>query len=248
MAFRRKLDPLLSLNPDIAVISECAQPDIVREKLKDAAYKLPPNSDFIWIGSNKHKGLAILAFNGYKVKLADCYDPKLRFIAPVEISRPDSKAADYHLLAAWAMHANDGIRKKAQAGPLRESLDIFDGFLQAKPCFAAGDFNNNVFWDKPGWKMNFEDTVARFDQLGMISAYHEVMGEAQGDESIPTHYWRDRTKDGPTYHIDFIFIPKGWESTIEQFEVGTFEDWCGSKLSDHVPLTLGINAPSNTQE
>ncbi|MFT7585290.1 MAG: hypothetical protein ACI9EW_001714, partial [Cellvibrionaceae bacterium] len=29
MAFRRKLDPLLSLQPDIAVISECAQPDIV---------------------------------------------------------------------------------------------------------------------------------------------------------------------------------------------------------------------------
>ncbi|MFT7587729.1 MAG: exodeoxyribonuclease-3, partial [Cellvibrionaceae bacterium] len=209
-------------------------------KLKDAAYKLPPNSDFIWIGSNKHKGLVVLAFNGFKVKLADCYDPKLRFIAPVEIYKPGSTSADFHLLAAWAMHANDGIRKKAMAGPLRDSLDIHADFLTAKPSIAAGDFNNNVFWDKPGWAMNFEDTVARFDELGMISAYHAQMDEAQGDESIPTHYWRDRKKDGPTYHIDFIFVPKEWESAITHFEVGTFEDWCGSKLSDHVPLSVDL--------
>ena len=241
MAFRRKLEPLLSLGPDVAVISECAQPDIVREKLKGKAHLLPPATDIVWIGSNKHKGLAILAFNGYKVQLADCYDSKLRFIAPVEVWRPNSDGdADFHLLGAWAMHANDGIRKKAQAGPLRESLDIHAEFLTAKPSIAAGDFNNNVFWDRPGWAINFEDTVARFDQLGMISAYHAVMNEAQGDESIPTHYWRDRKKDGPTYHIDFIFIPKDWERSINHFEVGTFEDWCGSKLSDHVPLTIDL--------
>ena len=242
MAFRRKLEPLLSLQPDIAVISECAQPEIVREKIKDKADLLPPAADIVWIGSNKHKGLAILAFNGYSIQLSSDYDPKLRFIAPVEIWRPENESgeADYHLLGAWAMHANDGIRKKAQAGPLRESLDIYAGFLMSKPSVAAGDFNNNVFWDKPGWAINFEDTVARFDQLGLISAYHAVMNEAQGDESIPTHYWRDRKKDGPTYHIDFIFIPKDWESHINQFEVGTFEDWCGSKLSDHVPLVIDI--------
>ena len=236
MAMHRKLDALLALRPDIVVLSECARPEIVREKCAEWGDHFATDSEIVWIGSNKHKGVAVLAFNGYQVKLANCYDPKLRFVAPVEVSGP----AEFNLLAIWAMHANDGIRKKAMAGPLRDSLDIHAKFLQAKPAIAAGDFNNNVFWDKPGWAMNFEDTVARFDELNMLSAYHAHMEEAQGDESIPTHYWRDRTKDGPTYHIDFIFIPKEWQAAVTDFEIGTFEDWCGSKLSDHVPLVVDL--------
>src|SRR5689334_18278460 len=38
------------------------------------------------------------------------------------------------------------------------------------------------------------------------SAYHELRGEAQGSESVPTLYWRDRKKTGPCYHIDYIFL------------------------------------------
>ena len=30
----------------------------------------------------------------------------------------------------------------------------------------------------------------------MFSAYHELTGEAMGKETVPTHYWRDRRKDG----------------------------------------------------
>ena len=236
MAIHRKLDPLLDLNPDIAVLSECARPEIVREKCAAWGDYFQTDAEVVWIGSNKHKGVAVLAFNGYKVTLADCYDPKLRFIAPVEVTGP----LEFNLLAVWAMHANDGIRKKAMAGPLRDSLDIHASFLEAKPSIAAGDFNNNYFWDKPGWAMNFEDTVGRFTELKMSSAYHVMMNEAQGEESIPTHYWRDRKKDGPTYHIDYIFVPQVWEQAITHFEVGTFEDWCGSKLSDHVPLTIDL--------
>ena len=236
MALHRKLDPILNLNPDIVVLSECAKPEIVRQKCPIWNDYFQDDRAIPWIGSNKHKGVSVLAFNDYQAKLANCYDPKLRFVAPIEVSGPQA----FNLLAIWAMHANDGIRKKGIAGPLRDSLDVYEGFLQAKPSIAAGDFNNNVFWDKPGYKMNFVDTVARFDALGMESAYHAYMEEAQGEESIPTHYWRDRKKDGPTYHIDYIFTPQTWRKHITHFEVGTFEDWCGSKLSDHVPLVIDI--------
>jgi exodeoxyribonuclease-3 len=55
---------------------------------------------------------------------------------------------------------------------------------------------------------------------------------------VPTLYWRDRTKDGPTYHIDYVFLPS---SRIERarVEIGSFEAWCG--LSDHVPVVVDLD-------
>ena len=105
----------------------------------------------------------------------------------------------------------------------------------------AGDFNNNLIWDKPGWLMNFCHTAEVLDSLGLASVYHQVTDEAFGKESTPTIYWRDRTKDGPTYHIDYVFAPQQWLRKVSSIEVGRFEDWCGSKLSDHVPLTVDLD-------
>ncbi|NNF80092.1 MAG: hypothetical protein HKN05_18885 [Rhizobiales bacterium] len=83
--------------------------------------------------------------------------------------------------------------------------------------------------------------VAILEKLGLVSAYHAYTGETNGEETLPTHYWRDRKKDGPTYHIDYIFMPENWLSSIKEFQVGAFEDWCGARLSDHVPLVLDVD-------
>ena len=75
----------------------------------------------------------------------------------------------------------------------------------------AGDLNSNTIWDKPGWRINHSTKVRILEEsFGLVSAYHAVRGEAHGQESEPTLYWRDRTKDGPTYHIDYVFLPAGW--------------------------------------
>lgn len=72
------------------------------------------------------------------------------------------------------------------------------------------------------------------------SGKKEIRGEQHGRETTPTHYWRDRRKDGPTYHIDYAFVPENRVADIRGFTVGTFEDWCGAGLSDHVPITLDL--------
>ena len=77
--------------------------------------------------------------------------------------------------------------------------------------------------------------------MGLASAYHDNRGVAQGGESEPTHYWRDRTKDGPTYHIDYVFVPRQWLPRVRSVEVGGFEDWCGAGLSDHVPIVVDLD-------
>ena len=104
----------------------------------------------------------------------------------------------------------------------------------------AGDLNNNTHWDKPGWLMNHTHTVDVLNEYGMASVYHHITGESFGEESTPTIYWRNRTKDGPTYHLDYIFVPHAWLEKVRDMQVGTFEDWCGAKLSDHVPVVVDL--------
>lgn len=238
MALHRKLDALHSLNPDIAIICECAHPERLCRKIDRSI--LP--SDLVWIGSNPNKGLAVFGYNGYRVSLAEEYRKSLHFIAPVRVTGP----VEFNLLAVWAQNASAGISRKRQLGPLRLALRRdYPRFLSERPAVVAGDFNNNVCWDRPGWLINHADTVDTLHGYNLVSAYHATRLEQQGEEATPTHYWRDRKKDGPTYHIDYIFLPHKWVDRIREMHVGGFADWCGSGLSDHVPLMVEYDAKSN---
>ncbi len=233
MALHRKAEALRALAPDIAVISECAEPERLREKSGADWFEAAP----VWIGRNPNKGLAVFGFNGYRAELVPNYSPRLRYIAPVCIAGPVA----FNLLAVWAQNASAGVTRKRQPGPLRLALSRYRDFLSERASLVAGDWNNNVIWDRPGWRANHLPVVAVLGRMGLVSAYHHRTGEAQGKETTPTHYWRDRRKDGPTYHIDYVFLPRDWAKRMAGFDVGSFEDWCGNGLSDHVPLVLDVD-------
>lgn len=230
MALHRKFDALMSLKPDIAVICECADPDTLRER------GLELGCEPIWFGRNRHKGLGVFTFNGYSAEMADPFFPTLHYVAPVRIDGPNRLS----LMAVWAQNLSGGNTRKLQAGPFRRALTKYRSFLTDGPAVVAGDLNNNVIWDKPGWRINHATAVSLLEDMSLVSAYHEVLGEEQGRESTPTIYWRDRKKDGPTYHLDYVFVPRSWVAHISEMCVGSFEDWCGSKLSDHVPVVVDL--------
>lgn len=230
MAFHRKAPYLLSLKPDIAVISECASP----ERLAKRGLELDCNT--IWTGDNPDKGLAVFAFNDAGATLLANHDRRLRHILPIQLTAPQPCL----LLAVWAQNASGGQTRKHQLGPLRRAIARYRDEIQKVPTIVAGDFNNNVFWDRPGWRINHAVTVEKLGGFGLTSAYHDLTGEAQGAETQPTLYWRDRRVDGPTYHIDYVFRPTSWSSGRERLSVGTFEDWVGNRLSDHVPLIWDV--------
>jgi hypothetical protein len=232
MALHRKFDAMLRLQPDITVICECAEP----KRLHELAGSIGLGADTVWIGDNRNKGLAVFAFNGYAVRLAEPFHATLRHVAPVHVTGPVA----CNLLAVWAQNGSGGMSRKHQLGPLRRALTKYKAFLAERPTIVAGDFNNNVFWHRPGWRINHANAVAALEKFGLASAYHVLRGERQGEESVPTIYWRDRKKDGPTYHIDYIFLPTPWLGRVRELAVGTFEDWCGSGLSDHVPMVVDI--------
>ena len=232
MALDRKIDVLLALKPDIAIVAECAEPERLRFRRRPGWVESEP----VWIGRNPAKGLAVFAFNGFRAQLAETYRPRYRFVAPVHLSGP----RDCHLLAVWAQNFSGGITRKGQTGPLRLALRRYRNFIAAGDTIVAGDLNHNVIWDKPGWRNNHGDTLDVLAGFGLHSAYHAAHGEQQGEESRPTLYWRDRRKDGPTYHIDYVFLPQPWLSKIRELSIGSFEDWCGAGYSDHVPVIVDL--------
>lgn len=235
MALHRKFGALLAAEPDIAVISECAAPDVLA-----ARGDLPALSgDPVWIGTNRNKGLGVFAFNGYRADLLEPYFTYLRHIAPIGIAGPHR----FSLLAVWAQNASAGLTRKRQLGPMRRALTKYRRLFEDGPVVVAGDLNNNIFWDRPGWRINHAPAVATLEGYGLTSAYHAVRGEPQGAESEPTLYWRDRTRTGPTYHIDYIFLPKAWMDGVASLTVGDYDTWCGSGLSDHVPVIADVIPP-----
>lgn len=67
MGLPRKLDALLALRPDIAVLSEVGCPEVLAKTPQTG--ELPIS----WIGDNPHKGLAVISFTGNKLVLdASC--------------------------------------------------------------------------------------------------------------------------------------------------------------------------------
>jgi exodeoxyribonuclease-3 len=235
MALERKFAALMRLQPDIAVISECAEPSRLFERMRPEGLAGDP----VWIGRNPRKGLAIFGFNGHEVRLAEGFAHGLRYIAPVRVSGK----ASCNLLAAWAQNASAGVTRKMQLGPLRRALARYRPFLEGADAIVAGDLNNNVIWHRPGWRINHGVAVATLARYGLVSAYHAMRGEAQGSEREPTLYWRDRMKDGPTYHIDYVFLPERWLPYLRELVIGSYEEWCGSGLSDHAPVIADIALP-----
>lgn len=240
MVLHRKYEALLSLRPDVAVISECAAPERLR-RLSGGGWI---ESEPVWIGHRETKGLMVLAFNGYRAHLSPDYWPNLRYIAPVYIEG----AVGFNLLAVWAQNASSGVTRKHQLGPLRRGLARYRSFLAEGATVVAGDFNNNAIWDRPGWRMNHRASVDSFAKMGLVSAYHEIRRESHGEETKPTIYWRDRTRDGPTYHIDYMFLPAHWVGDVDEFSVGSFDGWCASGLSDHVPLMMDVTPNDQASE
>jgi exodeoxyribonuclease-3 len=231
MALHRKCERLLSLRPDIAVIPECANAELIAQKTTN----FRPSSS-IWIGDNRNKGLGIFTFGSFKAMLSPIYREEFPYIAPVLIDGPTR----FNLLAVWACHAKKNSYD-AKLGPLRRAISAYQTFVEGSPTVVAGDFNDNVQWDKPTKINKHSANVSELGALGLQSAYHYSRGVDQGSETEPTLYWRDRKNDGPRYHIDYCFIPNAWTKSILAVTVGKFDDWVGTGLSDHVPLVVEID-------
>jgi exodeoxyribonuclease III len=231
--FHRKLEAVRGLGADLAIVPECGSLELLQAKARGLA----PTSG-LWVGDNPHKGLAVFSFGPHRLVRDDAYDPSIQYALPVRVEGPAGSV--FHLVAVWAHHGLSG-RTMATVGPTLRALAAYERFLCARPSIVGGDFNNHVRWDRAGKAWNHANTVATFARLGFVSAYHVFHDLAPGEERHPTFYWRSRSVDGPTYHIDYVFMPRASLSHLRAVQVGSRADWIATGLSDHAPLILDLD-------
>ena len=215
-SLHKKLDKLIELNPDVAVVQEC----------EEALNGLPEGVSYQWVGHNPRKGLGVLSFVG-DIELDRVFDNAWTYFLPVN-------ANGYNLLAVWAFNHRTGKYGDDGDGYPLSVLPKLDAWLSRSNTFILGDFNNSVIWDKPKGTNNFSDIAGLLDEKGFKSAYHEFTREAFGQESQPTFYHTKKLEK--PYHIDYCFCPSSLE--LVNVQTGSFDDWI--EYSDHVPVIVDI--------
>lgn len=232
MAYHRKSGALRNLRPDIAIIPECANLEALSKNGE------PLEADkAVWVGEKPTKGLGVFSFGSWKLELDPAYDPAFKILAPIRVTGPLS----FNLIAVWSSSNRHLPRSKRGRGPVLDALSAYGAFCREQPLIVAGDFNNNVYWDRPGKLSNHSAVVSALGELGLESCYHRHSEIKHGDEPDATLYWRTRKADGPKYHVDYVFAPVGWMLHLSSAVVGKHADWVGAELSDHAPVIVSFS-------
>lgn len=218
-AFRKKYHALEEFNADILIIQECENP-------ADSTIQFQKwtGENYLWIGSNKNKGLGLFSRNGLKLNKLNWKDDNLELFLPFEVS-------GIPILAVWTKQANSPTFQ--YIGQLWKYLQLNNAqFIEHKP-FVIGDFNSNAIWDVWDRWWNHSDVVGELSKLGIQSLYHHQHTEKQGGERVPTFYMH-RNLSRP-YHIDYVFLPESYLLSA-CLEIGKPDRWL--EHSDHVPLFI----------
>lgn len=218
MAYARKQEDILALQPDVLVLQECSKKHIWESKA--------PFSH--WVGTNPHKGLGILGFGNRTYVLSTLYTSDYPWFLPLRVE--DEQLT---LLGVWA-HVKEKQERYVRLA--HRAIDHYRPLLEEGLSIAIGDFNSNTIWDASHRGQSHSDLVAKLEQLQMSSVYHAQSQEPQGSETVSTFYlYRHRDKG---YHLDYAFIShrllKNTHLTIPDGG-----NWL--KRSDHLPLVLDIH-------
>lgn len=214
--FTRKFGHLERLKPDIAILQE-----VRPECLAYAAL----GASSLWTGDVGQKGLAVVAYNGWRLEPAPVQVQE-RWFLPAVARRGDEAV---HLVAVW-------VDSSAEcAPPTLRALETLKPFIEAESTIIAGDFNQTVTLDRrKGKGRRFSEVLAVLERLGLISAWHFHAGEAHGKESEPSLYWTwNREKP---FHIDYAFSSQ--ILGIDEARLGGFDQYVAAGVSDHVPLVV----------
>lgn len=222
MAFRKKINFILSHKPDILVVPECEHPD----KLKFPDDQPKPTS-ILWQGSNLNKGLGVFSYGKYRLKLLKDYNPEIKTILPIKVS---GGIFDFTLFAIWAYNPLDYDYN--YIGQVWKALNFYEKILKKRKVILIGDFNSNVIWDKLNRKTNHTMIVEKLRSLDIHSTYHQYQNEEQGKETQPTFFMYHH--ENKPYHIDYCFASATFINKLKSVEVGPYEEW--KKRSDHKPL------------
>lgn len=212
-----KIDHVLGMGADLYVIPECANRKYI---------VLPDGYGMLWTGDDDipRKGLGVIWNTRYSVRLAEEFQ-KIRHHLPLIV---EGEGVQIFILACWPTM---GHEQKTYPQLLLEAIEAYSSCLDRFPSLAIGDFN--CYIGQSGVRQGaatFEDCIQAFNTHCMSSIYHDQTGEAFGNESQPTFFWR--FKENSPFFLDYAFS----NLTSLSLEIGQWE----KELSDHRPLIVRI--------
>jgi hypothetical protein len=214
MRFHDKLDQLRAMRPDVAVVPECACPEVLLRRTD--AFDV---ADLAWEGVNPQKGLAILSFGPWRLTV----DPRHRLTAgttlPVHVSGP----ASFRLLGVWGLPRWGHRPRRTRPEPLLDGFERLAGFVRQRPAIVAGDFNSTLT-TRGGASPSA--LARRLDEEGFVSAHH----------TEPT-FFRHRRLPG-RHHADHVFVDAALADLLLAVEVGSGLQWILE--SDHAPVVAEL--------
>lgn len=219
-AFETKLGTLLSMEPDVAVISEARRDDLVA---------LPAGSSHLWLGAQNGRGVCVIGFGEWKI--AERGTPHGNWFLPFLASTSRQVLTGVGVWTETGQPPYQVTAEAAVANLLAESK---------RPMLVAGDFNLS---EHSNPRRLVGARISRSAELlagaGLSSVWHRTTGEAFGRESKGTyfHYWRE----AEPFHIDYIFLDPPRLAASQKFAIGRYADWVAPRISDHVPLTIQID-------
>ena len=208
------LSELAGYSPDVVFLQECAP-----------AETLPLAGQFAARRINTRKAIALgTPHDGYRLVEARSRARAGQAFVCASVQGPVSFTA----LGIWGQtphYVNDVIR----------TLAAYDDVLRSGPSVVMGDLNSGTDLNKPGDpSAGHARLLAGFNDLGLVSAYHAFHRVAHGREVHPTY--RHLRNPRRPWHIDFCFVPAGWEGNLKHVDVIDGDDWAGR--SDHLPLKI----------
>src|SRR6202022_3897400 len=124
---------LATLQPDIAVVSECANEAILRAK---SGFMMAGVSSMTWVGDACNKGLAVLAFGDYRVQQVAGTHRNLQWIDRVIVDGPTS----FNLIPVWASNhrATEFHSQAPRTRQPTQAIRLYREFIASAPTVMAG--------------------------------------------------------------------------------------------------------------
>ena len=226
MSLRKKLDVVMRLAPDIAVIGNSEFPD----KLYPGSG--PRISGSLWFGNDRKSGLGIYSFGKWRIQPHAMQDPSVKTLVPVECSNDDMA---FLLLAFHGTPASgrQGYGKAFQDYPL--ALRYIEN-IRGRTAIFSGELGESApsRWTSEQGEGGYSDLEQVLAQADLRSCYHSFTRETPGREKTPTLYQERDLKQG--VHTTCCFASTDLLLGLEDVQVGRPETWLD--YSEHMPLVV----------
>ena len=220
---------LRSLRPDVAIVPECACPEVLLRR----AIELEA-CDFAWEGARADCGLAVIAFGRWRLAVDRAHRIRCGSTLPVRVVGP----SELRLVAVWAVPAWAHGKYGRPPEPIGVGLERLRPFLVEPPAVIAGDFNAALVSRRSGGRLAPSRLAARLGGLGFVSAYHRSREAGEGEELEATFFRLGRFPS--PHHLDRVFVDRETAARVRRVELRVGSGW--TVWSDHRPLVVEIGS------